>query len=352
MIPKYKNAYALLFKILTLLLLFGFFLFQGYVADAYSELKFAWSPPEGTNPEDIGGYYLYWGNASKNYVERTHLGKVYEGTVTELVEGNKYYFAVTCYYKDKPEEESIFSNEVAKTIPAADPPPDPVADADPPPDPVADADPPPDPVADPPPDPVADADPPPDPVADADPSESEDVDLSGNWGWTALTIQNSESMLFSKFRLKNLGMEDVKSVTIRFYQSEDDEFDESDNQIAEHVVSDLKAGASVRIGLRIENFIEIGSEDYLIAEIDPADDIMEFNEENNISISSVIKKRKSHRANRRWNRWRDRAGADQIESQSENSIVEFESNRANRRSWGRNSRRRRHRHHRHHHHDH
>jgi hypothetical protein len=81
MIQKNKNSYSLLFKILTLLPLFGFFLLQCYVVNA-EELNFAWEPPPETNPDDIGGYYLYWGNKSKSYVNRAHVGNVYEGTIT------------------------------------------------------------------------------------------------------------------------------------------------------------------------------------------------------------------------------------------------------------------------------
>ena len=54
-------------------------------------------------------------------------------------------------------------------------------------------------------------------------------------------------------------------------------------------IRNLKPGATVDIGLRIENFASSGSDDRLIAVIDPADDVFETNEENNISVSSVIK---------------------------------------------------------------
>jgi hypothetical protein len=61
-----KKLYALLLRILTLLPIFGFFLLQCYVVDA-AELKIAWDPPAETNPNDIGGYYFYWGNESRSY---------------------------------------------------------------------------------------------------------------------------------------------------------------------------------------------------------------------------------------------------------------------------------------------
>ena len=58
MIEKNKNPYSLLFKILVLLPIFCFFLLQCYVADA-ADLKFSWEPPAETNPDHIGGSYIY-----------------------------------------------------------------------------------------------------------------------------------------------------------------------------------------------------------------------------------------------------------------------------------------------------
>ena len=115
MIPKNKNTYSSIRKILITLPIFGFFLLLCHAGYA-SELDFAWGPPAQTDSSRIGGYYVYWGNESRNYAARTHLGDVNETTIKELIEGNTYFFAVTCYYKGSPEEESGFSNEAIKTV--------------------------------------------------------------------------------------------------------------------------------------------------------------------------------------------------------------------------------------------
>ena len=391
MISKDKNPYASLFKILTILSLFGFFLLQGYGVDA-ADLKFSWEPPAGVNPDHIGGYYIYWGTESKNYVKRVHIGKVYEATIKELIEGNTYYFAVTSYYIGAPDIESDFSNEIAKTIAVSTPAPVAGAAIIPPatstPAPIPDSTIIPPPASTPVPmppvspeqtfanrQPIADAgvdqievpgtfivldgtrssDPdgdilsyswtqlggrnvnlngtdssqaaftlPMDSVegqiysfqltvkdpgglqstatcsvgTSAPPGTTavttdtagtpEGIDISGTWGPIATKKQGRRIMIFSSFKLSNLGAKDVSSVKIRFYQSIDNHFDESDYKLAEYDVRDLKAGATVDLGLRIE-YRAIGSEDRLIAVIDPTDDLKETNEENNIVISSVVR---------------------------------------------------------------
>jgi hypothetical protein len=320
---------------------FGFFLLQCHVADA-SELRFAWDIPE--NPDQIGGYYIYWGVESRNYVKRVHLGKVYEATVKELDGGNDYYFAVTCYQTGAPDIESDFSNEVVATIEISNQ--QPIADAgadqiepsgttifldgsnssDPDGDSLSYA--------------WTQVSGPNVTLYDAGSSQSsfalptegvdgqifsfqltvkdpeglqsidtcsvkvftafsseedtpaavdgtEGIDVSGTWDSVTKTLRKKKVMAFTNFKVKNLGTENVKSVKIEFYQSEDNNFDESDFKISEHVVRNLKVGATIDVALRIE-YKEIGSVNRLIAVIDPSDNLVETNEENNISISSVI----------------------------------------------------------------
>lgn len=378
MILNSQNFNWLIFKFLTISLLYVLVLLPCHNADA-SELKLSWGPPEGTNPDHIGGYYIYWGNESRNYVKQVHIGKVYETTINEVVEGNTYYCAVTSYYIGAPDIESDYSNEVVATIGAVIS--DPVAVSSTSTTPTTDtvstttqiattdtsatvvpesaeqtfANQ----------SPIADAGPDQtgvagtivfldgtstsDPDGDAlsyawtqlgtpkvkltdakssqpsftlpanavegqkytfklavrdpeglestdtcsvtvyEPTGVEVIDLSGTWGKISKKRQDGIIVLFSSLKLSNLGKSTVDKVTVEFYQSADNNFDGSDHKVIEHEIFNLKAGTTVDVGLRIENFAVIGSEDRLIAVIDPDYAIEETNEENNISISSVIK---------------------------------------------------------------
>jgi hypothetical protein len=74
------------------------------------DVTLAWDP----NPEqDLAGYKLYYGNASRSYSQALALGNVTTYTVTGLASGT-YYFAVTAY--NVAQLESGFSNEVSKTF--------------------------------------------------------------------------------------------------------------------------------------------------------------------------------------------------------------------------------------------
>ena len=57
----------------------------------------------------VTGYRLYWGTAPRNYESSVDVGPNTSHTVTNLVHGTVYYFAVTAYSMDR---ESPFSDEV------------------------------------------------------------------------------------------------------------------------------------------------------------------------------------------------------------------------------------------------
>lgn len=387
---KNKKPYSLLFRFLTIMFVFGFSLLQCYVVNA-ADLKFTWEPPENTNPDHIGGYFFYWGTESQNYVNRVHLGNVYETTVKDLIEGNTYYFALTSYYIGAPDIESDFSTEIVKTISSSTQQSDAdstasqtttdttgtttsdesqtttgttetvaVVSSDLPlgnQEPIADAggdqieaagqmiildgsnssDP-----------DVADIisyswtqlggpdvalqqaetsqamftlpfDAPEGQIfsfqltvtdseglqstdtcsvgvaeaaaafeetaASADATEG--IDITGSWGSISKKKQGKRYMLFCDFNLRNLGTENVGSVRINFYHSDDDMFDESDYKLTEHKVRNLNAGATVNLGIRVED-MATGSQKWLIAVIDPSDNLSETNEDNNISVSPVV----------------------------------------------------------------
>ncbi len=65
------------------------------------------------------GYNVYSGEATRSYSNRNDVGTTTTIRVDGLVEGMKYYFAVTAY--DAAKLESSYSNEVSATIPYAPP---------------------------------------------------------------------------------------------------------------------------------------------------------------------------------------------------------------------------------------
>ncbi len=72
----------------------------------------AWDP--NTEP-DLAGYNFYWGYTSRDYAFSADVGNVTQYTVTGLIPGITYYFAVTAY--DTEDLESDYSDEVVYTIP-------------------------------------------------------------------------------------------------------------------------------------------------------------------------------------------------------------------------------------------
>ena len=70
----------------------------------------------------VDGYWLYDGTVSGSYSARIDVGTATTYTITGLVGGQTYYFAVTAY--DRTDNvESPFSNEVSLTLPSTQPPP-------------------------------------------------------------------------------------------------------------------------------------------------------------------------------------------------------------------------------------
>jgi PKD repeat protein len=74
----------------------------------------AWDPVTSAS-----GYVVYYGPAAGNYPSRIDVGNTNTYTVTSLVEGATYHFAVTAY--DGSHAESGFSNDVAGTVPYSAP---------------------------------------------------------------------------------------------------------------------------------------------------------------------------------------------------------------------------------------
>ncbi len=63
------------------------------------------------NEDDIAGYKIYYGNSSRNYNSIAGVGNQTSYTISNLVDGNTYFIAVTAY--DINGNESVFSKEIS-----------------------------------------------------------------------------------------------------------------------------------------------------------------------------------------------------------------------------------------------
>ena len=87
------------------------------MANAFAgSINLAW---DAVNDPRLAGYKVYYGTASGAYTGQIDVGNVTTRTVSNLVDGAVYYFAVTAY--DAPRVESARSNEVSGVVPAATP---------------------------------------------------------------------------------------------------------------------------------------------------------------------------------------------------------------------------------------
>ena len=84
-----------------------------------SSVTIAWTPPQtcedGTPLNDLGGFKLYAGLSSRNYDTVTDVGNQSNKLVSNLVQGDTYYFSVTAY--DAQINESAYSEELIYTVP-------------------------------------------------------------------------------------------------------------------------------------------------------------------------------------------------------------------------------------------
>src|SRR5437868_1236798 len=78
----------------------------------------AWNP---NSDPAVSGYKVSYGEASGNYTQALDLGNATSATVSALVQGHTYYFAVSAYNASA--VESDFSNEVKYTVPVGNSPP-------------------------------------------------------------------------------------------------------------------------------------------------------------------------------------------------------------------------------------
>jgi len=74
----------------------------------------AWDPPDVS--ADVVGYKIYYGTTSGSYSQSIDVGNMTSYTVSNLTDGQSYYFTVTAY--NALGVESYYSNEVSKLIPS------------------------------------------------------------------------------------------------------------------------------------------------------------------------------------------------------------------------------------------
>lgn len=76
------------------------------------QANLAWDPPDIS--EDVAGYMIHYGTAPDTYSEAVDVGNTTSYTVSNLMEGQTYYFAVTAY--NAVNYESVYSNEVSTMV--------------------------------------------------------------------------------------------------------------------------------------------------------------------------------------------------------------------------------------------
>lgn len=96
--------------------LFLFLLFSSLIYAGQANL--AW---DASSSSTVAGYNVYYGTTSGSYSSKANIPNQTSYTITNLTEGQTYYFAVTA--RDASGNESARSNEVKFTVPASTTPP-------------------------------------------------------------------------------------------------------------------------------------------------------------------------------------------------------------------------------------
>jgi fibronectin type 3 domain-containing protein len=73
------------------------------------QANLAWDPPDIST--DVTGYMIHYGTASGAYSQAVDVGNTTSYTVSNLSDGQTYYFAVTA--QNAAHYESVYSNEVS-----------------------------------------------------------------------------------------------------------------------------------------------------------------------------------------------------------------------------------------------
>ena len=76
-----------------------------------ASVSFVWT----RNTDPVAGYRIHYGPASRTYNQVFNAGNATNGTVSNLVAGNRYFFALTAYNSQG--LESDYSNELTYFVP-------------------------------------------------------------------------------------------------------------------------------------------------------------------------------------------------------------------------------------------
>ena len=98
------KLYIICAKIIFLILILAFFSTSAMSA----EVSLAWDP---NTESDLAGYKIHYGQSSGNYQYSVDIGNFTSITVSDLTEGQTYYYAATAY--DIEGNESSFSEEIS-----------------------------------------------------------------------------------------------------------------------------------------------------------------------------------------------------------------------------------------------
>ena len=93
---------------LSFLFLVSVILFISITNSFASQVTLTWNI---STADDIAGYKIYYGNSSRNYNSFVDVGNQTSYTISDLVDGNTYFIAVTAY--DINGNESGFSKETS-----------------------------------------------------------------------------------------------------------------------------------------------------------------------------------------------------------------------------------------------
>jgi hypothetical protein len=93
---------------LSFLSLVSLILFISITNSFAAQVTLTWNS---NNEDDITGYKIYYGNSSRNYNSIVDVGNQTSYTISNLVDGNTYFFASTAY--DINGNESGFSKEIS-----------------------------------------------------------------------------------------------------------------------------------------------------------------------------------------------------------------------------------------------
>ncbi len=97
----------------TLFLLVILCFFLSYSVSSAAQATLTWDPPVVST--DVTGYMIHYGTASGAYSQGIDVGNTTSYTVSNLNDGQMYYFAATAY--DQAGNQSVYSNEVSNGAP-------------------------------------------------------------------------------------------------------------------------------------------------------------------------------------------------------------------------------------------